>query len=88
MVDRVDRVSGSRDGPYLNGYACRTVTNEEIDLATVDNDVPVLGRDTSLGQPSGRERFSRRTQVETAIGQSLSSVFSSFSTLTSRKVST
>jgi hypothetical protein len=87
-IDRVDGVTGAGDRPHLDCHPGATVPGEEIDLAGVDGYVPSLDDQTVLGEPTGRDRLARRTCLDAVIAQSLSSVFSSFSTLTSRNVST
>jgi len=88
VVDGVDGITGSCDRPHLDGNSDVTVPEDEVDLAIGPFYVGGLEPQTLFGEPPGCDPLARRTYRGAAAGQSLSSVFSSFSTLTSRKVST
>lgn len=86
--DCVDGVTSAGDGPHLDNDDRRPVAGDDVDLATVDDDVGGFDLEIMLGEPPRGQPFSNPSQGGTGVGQRLSSVFSSFSTLTSRKVST
>lgn len=88
LIDRIDRVALSGNRSDLDGHGGGTISHDQIDLATFDLDVAGHNLETLFGQPPFRETFSCRARVCAVLAQSLSSVFSSFSTFTSRKVST
>lgn len=85
-VDSVDGISGTGPGPDFYHHLRRTVTGDNVDLATVDFDILPDHRETLLAEPPGSKPLSRIPHR--GVAQSLSSVFSSFSTFTSRKVRT
>lgn len=86
--DRVDGVATGADRPHLHGNATPVICHEQIDLAPGDLEIPTLEPETLAGQPTQGQILPGGTEGDPASAQSLSSVFSSFSTLTSRKVST
>ncbi len=87
-VDGVDGVPRSRHGSHLDRDSLASVEHEQIDLPAGHTDVAVQLDEPVAGQPPGGESLSRRTVRGAACAQSLSSVFSSFSTFTSRNVRT
>ena len=87
-IDGVDRVVTGGDAAHLYGDTAATVGHDEIDLATGNNDIASQLDEPPAGEPKCREPLTRRAQGCAALAQSLSSVFSNFSTFTSRKVST
>lgn len=87
-VDGIDRVALAGRGANLDGNASPPIEGEQIEFTTRNFDVAVDDRQALVGEPPRRDSFPCRTDLGTAPTQSLSSVFSSFSTLTSRKVST
>lgn len=87
VVHRVDGVAITGDGPHLDGDSPDAVVSYEIDLPTCDLDITGHDADTQLTQPPGGDDLTGPANPG-AVDQSLSSVFSSFSTFTSRNVST
>jgi len=87
-VHGVDGVAITCDRAHFDCNPSTPVGHEQIDLTTFDDDIARMKGETSSGEPPGGDRFPGRTQLSAGGRQSFSSVFSSFSTLTSRKVST
>lgn len=87
-VHRIDRVTGTCDGPHFDGYSNIAVPDDEIYLAVPERHVAPLDDEAPAGQPLRGDRLPGRTDIDAAIPQRLSSVFSSFSTFTSRNVRT
>lgn len=88
LVDGVDRVAVASDGSDLDRHPTPSVTDQNIDFPAIHFDVAGNDGKTARRQPPGRELLTGRAQFGAARAQSLSSVFSSFSTLTSRNVRT
>lgn len=87
-VDSVDRITLSRDRPHLDSDTLSSVQHQQVDLSAADSHVAIQLDEPAAGQPPGSESLTRRTDRGAADAQSLSSVFSSFSTFTSRNVRT
>lgn len=87
-VDCIDGVTGRGHGSHLDCDAAAMVEHHEVDLAAGDSDIAIQFDEPVADQPAGSESLARRTYRGAAPAQSLSSVFSSFSTLTSRNVRT
>lgn len=84
----VYRVTASGDRAHLHRHEPAPVAGHDVDLTFFQNQVACRDSHTPTGEPPGGKALTRRTYRGAAPGQSFSSVFSSFSTLTSRKVRT
>ncbi len=87
-VDGVDGITRPGHRPHLNGDTPTCVEHEKVDLPAGDGDIPAQLDEPVADQPPGGESLTRRTDRGAAPAQSFSSVFSSFSTFTSRNVRT
>jgi len=87
-IHRIDGIARAGDGAHLDGDALGTIASYEIDLAFGEHQIALFDDQTAFSQPARRDRLADRAYGDAAIGQSLSSVLSSFSTFTSRNVST
>lgn len=87
-VDGVDGVTRPGHGSHFHGDTPTSVEHEKVDLPAGDGDIPAQLDEPVADQPPGGESLTRRTDRGAAPAQSLSSVFSSFSTFTSRNVRT
>lgn len=87
-VDGVDGVVAAGHGADFDDDPLRLIGHQQVDLTSVDLQIRGDNVQPLLGQPPGRESLSDGAQEGAAFAQSLSSVFSSFSTFTSRKVRT
>jgi hypothetical protein len=87
-VDGVDRVAVAGHGPNLDRHPTPSVLDQYVDLPAIHLDVTGNDAKATPRQPPGRELLTGRAQFSAARAQSFSSVFSSFSTLTSRNVRT
>ena len=88
VVDCVDRIAVTGAGPDFDHDGLLTVPGDEIHFTTAKLEVAIENLNTVAGKPPGGDVLTPRADLATSVGQSLSSVFSSFSTLTSRKVRT
>jgi hypothetical protein len=88
LVDGVDGVAVAAHGSNLDRHPTPSITNHDVDLPAIHFDVARNDGKATCRQPPSRELLTGRAQFGAARAQSLSSVFSSFSTLTSRKVRT
>jgi hypothetical protein len=88
LINRIDGVAGTRDGSDLDCHSGCAVESQEVYLSTPDFDIPRRDLQALLPQPPRRQSLPGLTEHRPAVAQSFSSVFSSFSTLTSRKVRT
>lgn len=85
---RVDGIPVLGDRSNFDDHPLATITGNQIDFPVDELHIAGNDRQTLLGQPPGGEALPGRTNTGAAVAQSLSSVFSSFSTFTSRKVRT
>jgi len=88
LVDCIDGVTAAADSAHLHCHQSVVIRHQEIDLAPCDLDIAGHEAHALFRQPPCCETLTRRTNEGAASAQSLSSVFSSFSTFTSRKVRT
>lgn len=88
VIYGVDGVATAGRCPDFDHDLLPTVPGDEIDLTVSQVDVAINDSETLAGEPPDRDILSYGASPVARVDQSLSSVFSSFSTLTSRKVST
>ncbi len=87
-IDGIYRIAGPADGAHLDGHASPVIDGEEVDLTTFDLQVPIQDRHALRGEPPGCQMLPGHTQRKARVDQMEISVFSNFSTFTSRKVRT
>lgn len=87
-VHRVERIALPGDGPYLYHHCGPAVPGDQVDLSVTDTDIPTLDLEPLSRQPPSGDLLAGTADRPSRVAQSLSSVFSSFSTFTSRNVRT
>lgn len=86
--DRIDRIASGGDGADLDSHPDLSIAHEKVDLTAVHLKISIQEGESLLAQPRDREPLTDLAEHRPSSTQSLSSVFSSFSTFTSRKVRT
>lgn len=87
-ADGVERVTVAGDGAHLDHDRGPAVPGDQVDLPVTDYDIAATDFEPLAEQPPGCDSLAGAPQRCAGVVQSLSSVFSSFSTFTSRKVRT
>lgn len=87
-VHGVDRVAFAGNRPDLYGHRLAFIRHEQVDFPSIDIHVPGERSETLFGEPPRGEPFPGGSHQCPGLAQRFNSVFSSFSTLTSRKVRT
>ena len=86
-INRVDRIDSSRGGAHLY-HQWGPIVDNEVDLSAAQRSVSGDDVEAPLLEPLGGDGLAQPSQLRPPISQMEISVFSSFSTLTSRKVRT
>lgn len=87
-IHSVDRVAFTGDCPDLDCHRLAPIRHEQVDFPAIYVHVPRERSETLFGEPPLGNAFPGRSRQCPGLAQRFNSVFSSFSTLTSRKVRT